>query len=113
METGCSLDHNPRLARILSIPSRRTRGVPTKRDVLAIRQFPSVPNVEQTGASSGDGVTRQRAPVGDPLNDEQWSDHLSNPSSHKATGQEMVVMEKHEPEPLRGLGRRYPQRSLR
>jgi len=45
-----------------------------------LRHFPAVLNVEQTGVSGGDGVTCQRAPLGNPLNDEQWSDHLPDPS---------------------------------
>jgi len=54
MGIGRHLVHNPRLARVPSIPSRH----------------------------SGDGGTRKRAPIGDPLNDEQRSDHLSDPSPH-------------------------------
>jgi len=70
MEVCRCLDHNPKLAGVLSIPSYRTRGVPTKRDALSTRQPPSTPNIERTGVSSGDSVARQRAPVGDPSNDE-------------------------------------------
>jgi len=55
METGRCLDHNPRIAGVLSISCCRV--------------------------FSGDSAGRHRAPVGDPLNDEQWSDHLLNPSS--------------------------------
>ena len=60
---GCCLDPNPKPTRVLSIP--------TKRGAIATCRFPSLPNVERTGASSGDGVARQRALVGDPLNNEQ------------------------------------------
>jgi len=67
MEIGRFLVQNPKLARTLSIPTRR---------------FLLPPNVVRTGISSDDGLTRQRAPVGDPLSNEQWSDHLSDPSSH-------------------------------
>jgi len=80
MEIG--LDRSPKLAGVVSIPSRRILEASTKRDTIVTRQFPLPPNVEQTGVSSGDSAARQRAPVGDPLNDEQWSDHLSDPSSH-------------------------------
>jgi len=64
---------NPTLTTVLSIS--------TKRGTIATRRFPLPPNVGRTGVSSGDSVARQRAPVGDPLNNEQWSDHLSNPPS--------------------------------
>jgi len=55
METGRCLDRNPRIARVLSISCCCVFG--------------------------GDSVARHRAPVGDPLDDKQWSDHLSNQSS--------------------------------
>ena len=48
----------------------------------ARQDYPSPPSIEQTGVSSGDSVARQRTPVGDPLNNEQWSDHLSDPPSY-------------------------------
>jgi len=81
MEISRSLD-NPRFARIISIPSRRILGVTTMRRTNPTRRFPLPPSIEQTGVSSGDSVARERASVGDPLNNEQWSDHLSDPSSH-------------------------------
>jgi len=56
-------DPNPKPGRVLSIP--------TKRGIIATRRFPMLPNVERTGVSSGDSVARQRALVGDPLNNEQ------------------------------------------
>jgi len=82
MEIGRCLDHNPRLARVHSIPSCRILEASTKRETIATRRFPPPLIVEQTGVSSGDSLARQRAPVGDPLNDEQWGDHLSDPPSH-------------------------------
>jgi len=82
MEVRRCLDRNPKLARVLSRPSRRILEANTKRGTIATRRFLLPPNIERTGESSGDSGARQRAPVGDPLNDEQWSDHLSDPSSH-------------------------------
>ena len=82
METSRSPDYHPGLARVLSIPSRRIIEAGTKRDTTVIRRPSLSPNIEQSGASSGDSGARQRTPVGDPLNDEQWSDHLYDPSLH-------------------------------
>jgi len=62
-EVGLCLDLNLKPIRVLSMP--------TNRGALTIRRFPLVPNVEPTGVSSGDGVARQRTPVGNPLNNEQ------------------------------------------
>ena len=82
MEIGRCLYHKPKLTRVLSIPTRRILKLTAKRGSIATRRFPLPPNIERTGISSGDGVARQRAPVGDPLNDEQWSDNLLGPPSH-------------------------------
>jgi len=80
MEISRSLDYSSGLARVVSIPSSRIFEACIERNTTFIRQFALPPNIEQTGASTGDGVTRQRAPVGNPLDDEQWSDSLSDPS---------------------------------
>jgi len=80
MEIGRSLDHNLRLARVLS--SHQILEASTKRGTIATCWFSLPLNIERTGVSSGNSVACQRAPIGDSLNDEQWSDHLSNPSSH-------------------------------
>jgi len=82
MEISRSFNYNPRLARVVSIPSCQILGVTTKRRTIATRRFPLPPNIERTGVSSGNSGACQRAPVGDPLNDEQRSDHLLDPSSH-------------------------------
>jgi len=82
MEIRRYLDRNPGLARVLSRPSRQILEASTQRGPIATRRFPLPPSIEQTGVSSGDSGARQRAPVGNPLNDEQWCDHLSDPSSH-------------------------------
>jgi len=107
-EIGRCLDHNP-----ISIPSRRILEASRKRGTIAICQLPLPPDIERTGASSGDSVARQCTPIGDPVNDEQYSDHLSDPSSHWSTSPEVVVVGRHEPESLRGSGRRYPQCRVR
>ena len=39
----------------------------------------------------GDGVARQRAPVGDSLNNEQWSDDLPDPVSAYSTRPKVAV----------------------
>ena len=62
MEVDRCLDPNPKLAKVLPKPTRRSA---------ITRRFPLLPNVERTGMPSGDGVARQRAPVGDSLNNEQ------------------------------------------
>lgn len=72
MEIGRCLDHDPELSRVLSIPSCRILGV----------ILPLPHNTERASLSSGDGAARQRAPVDNPLNDEQWSDRLYDPPSH-------------------------------
>jgi len=81
MEISRSLDYNPMLARVVSVPSCQILGVTTERRTIATRQFHLPPSIERTSVSSGDSMARQRAPIGDPLNDEQWSDHLLDPSS--------------------------------
>jgi len=81
MEIDRCLNRNP-IATALSIPTRRTHEVPTKRGSIATRRSPLPPRVEQTDVSSVDSMARQRAPVGNPLNNEQRSDHLSDPLSH-------------------------------
>jgi len=56
-----SVDYNPRLARVVSIPSRRILGVTTTRRTIATRRFPLPPSIEQTGVSSGGSAARKRA----------------------------------------------------
>jgi len=109
MEISRSLDYSPELARVVSIPNCRILEASTKRGTIVTRWSPLPPNFERTGQSSGESGARHRGPIGDPLNDEQRSDHLFNPSSHQTAGSEMVIVRRHEPESLQGLGRRYPQ----
>ena len=77
------LDHgqrfDPNLAGARSILIHRTNRIPTKRTTVT-RQFPSGLGFERADMSGCDTVARQRAPAGNSLNDEQWSDHLSDPS---------------------------------
>ena len=62
--------------------AHRTRGVPTRNGSTTVRQLPSAPCFERTETSGDESVARQGALIGDSLNDEQWSDNLSNPSLH-------------------------------
>jgi len=91
-----SLDPNPILARIRPTLANRSHGVLTTEGTTAIRQLPSAPSSETD--TSGDSGACQRAPVGDSLNDEQWSNDLSIPSSHETTRQRIGDPGKHEPE---------------
>jgi len=93
-----SLDPNLILARVRPTLTNRSHGVLTTEGTTATRQLPSSPNSERTD-TSGDGGARQRAPVGDSLNDEQWSNDLSIPSSHETTHPRIGNVGKHEPEP--------------
>ena len=54
--------------------------VPTREGATTTRQLSSGPNLEPTEVSGDDSAVRQRVLVGDPLNDKQWSDDLSDPS---------------------------------
>ena len=63
MEVGRCLDPNPKPTRVLSRP--------TNRGAITTLRFPLLPNVERIAVFSGDGVARQRTPVGDPLNNQQ------------------------------------------
>ena len=57
-------------------------GIPTRKGTAITRQLPSAPSFELGGTPGDDGVARQRALVGDSLNDEQRGDGLSNPASN-------------------------------
>ena len=76
-----SFDPNPILARVRPMLANRSHGVLTSEGTTAIRHFPPTPSSERTDSSRDSGA-RQRAPVGDSLNDEQWSNDLSIPPSH-------------------------------
>ena len=84
MEIDCSLDPNPdpELARDLFVFIRQTHGIHTRWNITTPGQLSAGPSVERrTNVSGGDSVARQRAPVRDSFDDEQRSDHLSNPWS--------------------------------
>ena len=86
---------------------QRTHGVPATEDgTTASRQLSSAPSFEVTETRGGYSVTRQCALIGDPLNDEQRSDYLSDPPSHQPTCPNIGVTGKHEPESRRGWERR-------
>lgn len=84
IDRSLSLDSNPELVRDLSILIRRTHGVPTRRDTAptaptAARCSPSAPKVKRTDiCADGGTAAHKRALVGNALNNEQWSDDLSN-----------------------------------
>ena len=91
-----SVNPNPILARVCLKLADRSHGVCTREDTTAIRQ-PPAPKFERTGVS-GDSSARQRAPVGDSLDDEQWSNDLSIPSPHETTRPRIGNVGKHGPE---------------
>ena len=62
----------------LNLPNQ-THRVSASGENAGIHRFPLGPDPERTD-SSGDSVARQSGPVCDALNDEQWSDDLSDPS---------------------------------
>ena len=74
---------NPRkLARVHPALIHGTHGVPTEDGTSLTRRLLSAPCFERTKMSGDEGIARQRALVGDPLDDEQWSEDLTSPSSH-------------------------------
>jgi len=70
-----SVESKPILARVRPTSANGSHGVHTREGITAIRQ-PPAPNSERTDVS-WDSSARQRAPVGDSLNDEQWSNDLN------------------------------------
>ena len=70
---------NPNAMKLVRTPSiliRRVHGVPAGKGVTTVRRLSSAPKDERTRISGRDTVARQRALIGDSLNDEQWSDDL-------------------------------------
>lgn len=105
MEIDCSLNPNPELARTSSVLIHRTHGVPTTslESTTGSRRLPPAPGgVELAGTSGGNCVARQRVLVGDSLDDEEWSNDLSNPPSRQTTYQEAGAVGEYEPEFRRG-----------
>ena len=81
MRIGRSLIPNPKITRAHSKAIRRTHRVSVRKGNITCRH-PSGPNLERAEMPGGDSVARQRALIGNSLDDEQWSDDLYNPSSH-------------------------------
>ena len=68
------------MPKILSTLTHRTsRGVPTREATAITRRLFLVLSFELTDPSVDDVVARQRALIGDSLNNEHWSDDLSDP----------------------------------
>ena len=80
MEISRRLIPDLRFARVLPEHIRHTHVVPTRKGAPTTRQLSSGPNLERAEISGDDSAARQRILVGDPLNNEQWSDDLSGPS---------------------------------
>lgn len=80
MEVDHSLNRN--LARVHPTPARIATGVPTRDGKTPTGQLRWVPGFERTDISGGAGVIRDRGLSGNSMDDEQWSDDLSIPSSH-------------------------------
>ena len=100
---------NPKLSGVRSTLIHRTHGgTTTGEGTIAGRQLPSALSFEVAETSGGDSITRQCSLVGDSLNDEQRSDHLSNPLSYQPTRLKIKGVEKSGPESRRGWGRRCP-----
>ena len=75
---------SPKLSGVRSTFIQRIYGVPATEDgTTTSRQLSSAPSFEVTETRGGYSVTRQCALIGDPLNDEQRSDYLSDPPSHQ------------------------------
>ena len=85
MEIDRSLDRDPKFTRPVPMLLCETHRVCTKSATIATRRLPAGPNVDRTGVtvSRDDCVARQRALVGHTIDNQQWSDSLSDPSSHQ------------------------------
>ena len=80
VEIGRRFNPDLRSTRVLPEQIHHTHVVPTREGATTTRQLSSGPNLEPTEISGDDSAVRQRVLVGDPLNDKQWSDDLSDPS---------------------------------
>ena len=80
METSRRFNPDLRFASVLPEHIHHIHVVPTRKGAATTCQLYSGPNLERAEISGDDSAVRQRVPVGDPLNDEQWSDDLSDPS---------------------------------
>ena len=99
IERSLGPNPNPELAGGLSILIHRTQGVLSRRSITTIfttRRFPSAPKVERADmrTDSDGGIARKRTLVGNPLNDEQRSDDLSNPPSRQNNQPRITIVGK-------------------
>ena len=96
----CSFNPNLKLAGVRFTLIYRTRGVSTRNSTTPTRQLPSAFRLERTETSGDKTFARQCALVCDSMNDKQWTNDLSNPSSHlySATFLKIAVVGEHEPE---------------
>ena len=78
----CGLDPDPELASVCFITIHRTCGVSIRNNTAPTRQLPLTSRFERTEMSGDETFVRQRALVGNSLNDEQRCDDLLDPSLH-------------------------------
>jgi len=76
-EIDRGLDPNIKLVRVPPV-STWDRGVLIRNGPITTRRPPLAPKVDRTDISSGDTSACQRPPIGDSLNDEEWSDDLQS-----------------------------------
>lgn len=108
METDRSLALDPKLIKVLFIIIRRTYRISiVTGDISITRRIPPIPGAKQAGVSSDGSVTCQRSPVGDPFNDEQWSDDQRNQLAHQEPIQRL---REHKLESQKRRTRKYLQR---
>ena len=79
---GLCLSPNTKLARVHSKFIHKVRGVLTRKGATVVSQPPSATSLELINTSGDNSVARQRALVGNSLNDEQRSDYLSSSLPH-------------------------------
>ena len=78
IDRSLNISPNLKLAGVLSTLTRRTsHGVPT-REATTICRLPSALSFELADGSVDDIIARQRTLIGDSLDNEHWSDDLSN-----------------------------------
>ena len=80
LEIDRSLSPGPEFAGVHLVLIHRTHKSLTMGGTATTRRPPSAPNFERIETLGDDSVARQRALVGDSVNNEQRSDDLSNPS---------------------------------
>lgn len=92
MEIDRSLDPGPKFTRALSILIHQIRGVRTGESAATVPRLPLTPGPERANMSGDYGVVRRRVSVGDSLDDEEWSDDLSNQCSRQTTCPDIATM---------------------